>query len=789
MTTGSVPNFIEVVLNLGANEIFGDSTVRQAYRHGHKIIFYGDDTWLKLFPNIFHRNEGTNSFYVNDFTEVDYNVTRNVAIELEQKDWSVMILHYLGLDHIGHIAGPFSPLIKPKLEEMDEIIGSIESYVSAWNRNHEPTLFLVCGDHGMKDSGGHGGATSEETLVPLLAFGRPCTNKNEDIAQIDIASTLSVLLGTPIPSSNLGSVILELMSELTWSQKLFALYYNAEQLFLQYQKIPSYSTTDAFTNYQNAIKLHSAWLNANSHPNEMVPDIILMYQSAIVEMKNTLTSSLLEYNVQAMTLATVLLGHILYIFLSVDRQFTTRRNYITVIISTYISWAFLNQILDPESQSALFLQELDSNSILLAAAAIVTLFVNCYLCATRTIPIYQFKTLTSLEILLAIGTLLHTISLCGTSFVEEEHQTWYFYWITLLTFFTHKTFREESKQSKENPSEFYTYLIIVMIVHRVLRKLNSTGDKYAHLPDLSGWLQNQESNIPMTVVLVSGLSLLILIDYLHEQPQHKKYVLVLDGFIATLTYIRHAVTDTVFKPSFYFDSRGTVEMYYFWAFMGTYLVHNTYRLAITMRHNRHKIISHSLFFILKKWVIISCVLHRPYNVILLPLQLIVGVVIHNLTKNQNNSGVKVYLYLWSSNAFYFYQGNSNSLATIDVAAGYVGLESYLPVITGIFLSINTYSAPILGLLLYLYDYSLQYPLLSSKSMLSLCTQYTFWRLVPITFYTIVTSLQRYHLFVWTVFSPKLLYEAMYCIVLFSVMFLLQFNFIFYEWRSTQTKIL
>lgn len=70
MTTGSVPNFIDIVLNLGANEISGDSTVRQAYQHGHKIIFYGDDTWLKLFPNIFHRNEGTNSFYVNDFTEV-----------------------------------------------------------------------------------------------------------------------------------------------------------------------------------------------------------------------------------------------------------------------------------------------------------------------------------------------------------------------------------------------------------------------------------------------------------------------------------------------------------------------------------------------------------------------------------------------------------------------------------------------------------------------------------------------------------------------------------------------
>lgn len=62
--------------------------------------------------------------------QVDNNVTRNLDIELEKDDWSVMVLHYLGLDHIGHISGPFSPLINPKLQEMDEIIGRIYSYTS-----------------------------------------------------------------------------------------------------------------------------------------------------------------------------------------------------------------------------------------------------------------------------------------------------------------------------------------------------------------------------------------------------------------------------------------------------------------------------------------------------------------------------------------------------------------------------------------------------------------------------------------------------------------------------------
>lgn len=43
---------------------------------------------------------------MQDFTEVDNNVTRHIPGELLNNDWNAMILHYLGLDHIGHKAGP-----------------------------------------------------------------------------------------------------------------------------------------------------------------------------------------------------------------------------------------------------------------------------------------------------------------------------------------------------------------------------------------------------------------------------------------------------------------------------------------------------------------------------------------------------------------------------------------------------------------------------------------------------------------------------------------------------------
>lgn len=40
-----------------------------------------------------------------------------------------------------------------------------------------PSMMVVCGDHGMKNSGSHGGATVEEVLVPLVIIGDVCSGE------------------------------------------------------------------------------------------------------------------------------------------------------------------------------------------------------------------------------------------------------------------------------------------------------------------------------------------------------------------------------------------------------------------------------------------------------------------------------------------------------------------------------------------------------------------------------------------------------------------------------------
>ena len=118
--SGTIPGFIDVVLNFGSSSFKGDNLISQWDKADFKMTMFGDDTWLKLFPDKFVRQDGTTSFFVSDFTEVDLNVTRHLGPEMKERlDWDISILHYLGLDHIGHLIGPEASSVAPKLEEMD----------------------------------------------------------------------------------------------------------------------------------------------------------------------------------------------------------------------------------------------------------------------------------------------------------------------------------------------------------------------------------------------------------------------------------------------------------------------------------------------------------------------------------------------------------------------------------------------------------------------------------------------------------------------------------------------
>ena len=59
-----------MVFNIDSEFLQEDNLISQMKFANKKIVFYGDDTWMRLFPEQFERTDGTTSFFVTDYTEV-----------------------------------------------------------------------------------------------------------------------------------------------------------------------------------------------------------------------------------------------------------------------------------------------------------------------------------------------------------------------------------------------------------------------------------------------------------------------------------------------------------------------------------------------------------------------------------------------------------------------------------------------------------------------------------------------------------------------------------------------
>jgi ethanolaminephosphotransferase len=70
ITTGSIPSFVDLILNINEADTSSTLAAQDTWlsqlkaKDTGKLVMYGDDTWLKLFPDTFDRHDGTSSFFV-----------------------------------------------------------------------------------------------------------------------------------------------------------------------------------------------------------------------------------------------------------------------------------------------------------------------------------------------------------------------------------------------------------------------------------------------------------------------------------------------------------------------------------------------------------------------------------------------------------------------------------------------------------------------------------------------------------------------------------------------------
>ena len=108
--------------------------------------------------------------------------------------------------------------MKKKLEQMNTFIQDVVNSIE------DDTLLIVMGDHGMDSKGDHGGESLQEVESTLWMysknsfFGRleesfynttAYGENHRSVNQIDLVSTISLLLGLPVPFNNLGFPVIE----------------------------------------------------------------------------------------------------------------------------------------------------------------------------------------------------------------------------------------------------------------------------------------------------------------------------------------------------------------------------------------------------------------------------------------------------------------------------------------------------------------------------------------------------------------------------------------------------
>lgn len=313
ISSGSLPAFVEIAQSFSGLQHTTDNFINQMLagrpssghsfydkfcpledgRKRNRFHFFGDDTWLSLFPNLkkeshcqhtLSKVKGSHSFHLFDLDSVDNDIKENIFPLLKEldplKSNEIILAHFLGFDHCGHKYGPLHKKCGDKLQEMDSVLRDVISSLSALSSDSH---LLVFGDHGLTDQGDHGGISPKE--VGSLLFSLPIhvssnssngnggsgngiiidnnnsnistkinTKKDEEfwksffkvvetdrskglmrdgisdrnffsahippnfsgsVPQINLASTISLLAGVPIPFVNIGSIIPEILLDLS----------------------------------------------------------------------------------------------------------------------------------------------------------------------------------------------------------------------------------------------------------------------------------------------------------------------------------------------------------------------------------------------------------------------------------------------------------------------------------------------------------------------------------------------------------------------------------------------
>ncbi|XP_036330993.1 GPI ethanolamine phosphate transferase 2 isoform X2 [Rhagoletis pomonella] len=676
LTTGTVSNFIDIILNIGHVEQLSDSLLHRLKERNETTVFAGDRTWISLFPKQFKRSTANlDSFFVNDFFEGDKNVTEVLTNELQQTDWMLLVLHYLGLDHVGHVEGSESPKIPLKLNEMDEVVQKVST-----TKSFHRQLLLLTGDHGMKDGGGHGGSTYGEMYVPLFVFKENCSTSSinsKEYHQIDVAPTLALLWSIEIPPMSIGCLIPELLSDLSFEDQLYAYYYNALHLVRKVerkfgQKYMQSSSKRKW--FEHAKSAHKRFLylkrNENFGNAFIFEDAKVHYLRVSREISEKLSDSLVRFDYGLITiglmLTTLVVLQTLVIFYNIkEHNFINGKctflGVIAIAVCIY-KWCYLQRYLTAIGTASNF-------GLLLAIVTLVYFIVNIVnffwsnFYAGKDIRI----SLPSLTWALLGCLIFQTLSLASSSFIEGEEKTWHYLGTSALILLYLRSFSRDLWDNKPEMcvgSAALSKILFMKILKSRYSLLTIAGlGILARFNLVASYINQVNSKALLSCLFATGLALFSLCLRQQALVQTRKEV-VAYSLAAMLIYCYRASKGRVL---FVFDTSccDNIILNIFWLIVGiTTCLGLSTVIVNSKRLNGFRTRTYSTGcnnILLTSLLTISLLLHKPHNAVL------VAYVIYTLSMTYELCDrldiilrthkllAKVLCTIFVANMFYFYQ--------------------------------------------------------------------------------------------------------------------------------------
>lgn len=310
------------------------------------------------------------------------------------------------------------------------------------------------------------------------------------------------------------------------------------------------------------------------------------------------------------------------------------------------------------------------------------------------------------NLLLLLGTVGHVLSLGASSFVEEEHQTWYFLINTLCLALSQETcrsyflgddcepqrhFQVEQKcvnvlactlqdstscNTPESESDtagkraslleahgsrkWWTVLAspwLVLICCRLLRSLNQTGVQGAHRPDFSHWLTSSDHKVHLSGL--AALSLVVIFMLVQKGCSLVSKVALALGLLGVFCY-RAAIGIVLFpwQPDNKGISKGITEARFVYVFvLGILFTGTKDLLKAQVIAADFKTRIAGLWETHSGLVLLAALLLRPHNLPVLAFSLLIQTVMtESVWKPLRHDAAQItVMHYWFGQAFFYFQ--------------------------------------------------------------------------------------------------------------------------------------